>query len=234
MTGKLLSALGHATLAMAVLCCVLLPANATFAQENNQSRNQARGQAGVFDFYVLSLSWSPTFCAAQKSGRNAQQCGSTTDFGFIVHGLWPQYERGYPEFCKVDEPGRVPNALGEPLFDIMPSMGLIGHQWRKHGACSGLSQRDYLAAIRTAYQRVKLPVALTDAAQARTLSARAVEEAFVESNPGMDAKGIAVTCERDKLEEVRICMTKDFAFRPCAEVDRRSCSLTSLTLPAAP
>jgi ribonuclease T2 len=229
MTRKFFSAIRLASAAMLAFCCVL-----TFSTDvSSQERNRPRGQAGVFDFYVLSLSWSPTFCDSQRGGRNAQQCGADKDFGFIVHGLWPQYERGYPEFCTTGEPGRVPNPLGEPLFDIMPSMGLIGHQWRKHGACSGLSQADYLKAIRTAYERVKMPAGLADPATAQSSSAKAIEEAFIKDNPGMQPQGIAVTCERDKLDEVRICLTKDFGFRTCPEVDRRSCSLSRVTVPPA-
>ncbi len=229
MTRKYFSAIRIASAALAAFCAVAILAPDVFAQD----RNRPRGTAGVFDFYVLSLSWSPTFCETQRGGRNAQQCGTSRDFGFIVHGLWPQYERGYPEFCTAGEPGRVPNELGEPLFDIMPSMGLIGHQWRKHGACSGLSQHDYLKAIRTAYELVKMPDGLADPAVAQTLSAQSIEEAFIKANPGMQQQGVAVTCERDKLEEVRICMTKDFGFRACPEVDRRSCSLSRVNVPPA-
>lgn len=229
MTRKFFSATRIAAAAMLAFSSVLTLATDVSSQE----RNRPRGQAGVFDFYVLSLSWSPTFCDTQRGGRNAQQCSAERDFGFIVHGLWPQYDRGYPEFCTTGEAGRVPNQLGEPLFDIMPSMGLIGHQWRKHGACSGLSQRDYLNAIRTAYDRVKMPAGLADPAKAQTTSAKAIEEAFIAANPGMQPQGVSVTCERDKLDEVRICMTKDFGFRTCPEVDRRSCSLSRVSVPPA-
>lgn len=110
-----------------------------------------------FDFYVLSLSRSPAFCASSEGSGNRQQCGSNRRYGFVVHGLWPQNETGYPEFCTSSEPDRVPDAIGRTMFDIMPSMGLIGHQWRKHGACSGLSQKDYFSATRTAFEAVKLP-----------------------------------------------------------------------------
>lgn len=215
-------------LLLALVAVAMSPSTAS-----SQERDRARGKAGVFDFYVLSLSWSPTFCAAQKNGRNGQQCGATRKFGLIVHGLWPQYERGYPEFCATGEPGRVPQQLGEPLFDIMPSMGLIGYQWRKHGACSGLSQRDYLKAIRTAHDRVTMPAELAAATTGSTLSAAAIESAFIKANPGLQPQAIAVSCERERLDEVRICMTKEFGFRSCPEVDRRACSLPRITIPPA-
>ncbi len=112
-----------------------------------------------FDFYVLALSWSPAYCRAEGPGANKQQCAADRDLGFVVHGLWPQFENGYPEFCPTREPDRVPSRLGRNYTDIVPSMGLIGHQWRKHGSCSGLSQNDYFGVLRAARERVRLPPA---------------------------------------------------------------------------
>ncbi|WP_077106539.1 ribonuclease [Agrobacterium sp. DSM 25558] len=176
-----------------------------------------------FDFYVLSLSWSPAFCASDAGQNSRQQCGGDRKYGFIVHGLWPQNESGYPEFCGKDKQERVPDSLGSSMFDIMPSMGLIGHQWRKHGSCSGLSQKDYLDTIRAAYQRVNLPKDLSSGTSSKTLSADAVETAFIADNPGMTKQGLAISCDGPRLEEVRICMNKDLGFRSCPEVDRKGC-----------
>lgn len=185
-----------------------------------------------FDFYVLSLSWSPTFCAQNASG-NDQQCASGRDHGFIVHGLWPQNERGYPQDCESLEPDRVPSALGRSLFDIMPGMGLIGHEWRKHGTCSGLSQTDYFSVLRAAYDRVVLPPSLDDARRSQTLDATAIEGMLVSANPGLTRAGVALGCEGNRLEEVRICLSKDLSFRDCAEVDRQGCMTRNIVLPQA-
>ena len=192
---------------------------------------QARAQAADFDFYVLSLSWSPTFCASPKGDRNPAQCGREREYGFIVHGLWPQYERGYPEYCRSREPARVPRSTGDIVFDIMPSMGLIGHQWRKHGSCTGLTQRAYFEATRRAFERVRIPADLAGGDERLTLPAAEIERKFVEANPGMSPRGIAASCEGRRLEDIRICMTKDFRFRDCAEVDRGGCRLSQVELP---
>ena len=194
---------------------------------------EAQSRLRDFDFYVLSLSWSPTFCATQRDGRKDQQCGGDANHGFIVHGLWPQNEKGYPQFCASREPQRVPRALGEPLFDIMPDMGLIGHQWRKHGSCSGLGQREYFGKIRDAFKRITLPADLAKAEKPMTLSAEQIEQKFVAANPGMSRAGIAASCEGRQLEEIRICLTKDLKFRDCAEVDRQGCRISGVTLPPA-
>ncbi|WP_439616991.1 ribonuclease T2 family protein [Shinella sp.] len=182
-----------------------------------------------FDFYVLSLSWSPTWCAGNDAAGKTQQCRRGENNGFIVHGLWPQNDRGYPEFCRTREPDRVPDNLGRTVLDIIPSMGLVGHQWRKHGSCSGLSQKDYFAVTRAAWERIRIP-AEPQRGGAR-LSPDAVEQAFTAANPGLDRKGIAVTCEDGRLEEVRICMTPDLSFRPCPEVDRAACRAKSIEQP---
>jgi len=176
-----------------------------------------------FDFYVLSLSWSPAFCASDAGRNSRQQCGSDRTFGFVVHGLWPQNDQGYPEFCGTDKSERVPDSLGRSMFDIMPSMGLIGHQWRKHGSCSGLTQAQYFEKTRDAYERIKLPADISSGDQTKRLSADAIEAAFVDANPGMTKSGIAISCEGPRLEEVRICLSKTLSFRDCPELDRQGC-----------
>ena len=95
-----------------------------------------------FDFYVLSLSWSPSYCEAEGDNANRQQCDIGRPYAFVVHGLWPQFERGFPADCDTAE-REVDNDTLRSLYDIMPSSGLIRHEWRKHGTCSGLSQHDY-------------------------------------------------------------------------------------------
>src|SRR5438132_14018522 len=136
--------------AFAVLA-VILAAGPAASQDRRQN------QPGAFDFYVLSLSWSPSYCeAAGERGEPPQlQCGERP-FSFVVHGLWPQYERGFPEFCQQPPPfvdGRVVNSM----LDLMPARGLVINEWKKHGVCSGLPARGYFEAIRKARARVKIP-----------------------------------------------------------------------------
>lgn len=200
--------------------------------ETNHAAPEKRAQAPLgkgFDFYVLSLSWSPTWCEDNDAGGRTQQCRRGENNGFIVHGLWPQNERGYPEYCPTRESDRVPESLGRTVLDIIPSMGLIGHQWRKHGSCSGLSQTDYFAVTRAAFERVRIPAEAGRGGG--RLSPDKVESAFIAANPGLDPKGIAVTCEDGRLEEVRICMTADLAFRTCPAVDRAACRAPSIEQP---
>jgi ribonuclease T2 len=187
-------------------------------------------QAEDFDFYVLALSWSPSYCASKGANANRQQCGATKPYSFVVHGLWPQRERGYPADCATDEP-RVPRELARTLFDIMPSTGLIGYQWRKHGSCSGLSQTDYFSLLRSAREKVRVPNEFSNPREARNVAPSQVEARFIQSNPGLKPDAIAVACDGQFISDVRICMTKDLAFRSCPEVDRRACKRGSARMP---
>jgi ribonuclease T2 len=183
----------------------------------------AGGVAGNFDFYVLALSWSPATC------NDRAECALAR--GFVVHGLWPEYEHGYPDYCPSDHPRDLDAAAIAAIGDLIPDPSLAAHEWVKHGLCSGLGQQRYFALVKAAAARVTIPPAFADGAPAR-LSPRAVEQAFVEANPGLATGGLSVQCRRGQLTEIRVCLTKDLAFRPCAEVDADSCHARSLAVPA--
>lgn len=207
---------------LACLCTAIISLSAT-ADERRRGEN--------FDFYVLSLSWSPSYCAAEGEDANRQQCDSGRPYAFVVHGLWPQFEQGYPENCRTGQPLDVPRERMRSLYDIMPSAGLIRQQWRKHGICAGLSQSDYFDAVRAARVRIDVPAEFRKLDAYRTVDPDMVEQAFLEANPSMESAGIAVTCDRRYLREVRICMTKGLEFRPCPEVDRKSCRAAKVVMP---
>ena len=193
-----------------------------------QSSDPAKGRG--FDFYVLALSWSPSYCEAEGERTNPQQCDSGRPYGFIVHGLWPQFDKGFPKFCD-DDPEWVKSDIENDFLDIMPSRGLIRHQWKKHGTCAGLSQDDYFATLRAAHERVSLPDLAAADGGYRTLAPADVESAFQRANPDLQLKHFAVTCDRRRLREVRICMTVDLEYRSCPEVNRRACRRSSIVVP---
>ena len=192
----------------------------------------AGDKAGEFDFYVLALSWSPTFCRNQGERASPLQCGANVERAFVVHGLWPQFEKGYPENCATSEALRVPRSLIDTVLDIMPSPGLVGGQWRKHGTCTGLTQSQYLQTVRRALDTVTIPEAFRSARHRQTVSARSAEQAFIAENPGLSENGIAIACRDGLLSEVRICLTRSLDFRRCQNVDARGCRQSRLTMPA--
>ncbi len=188
---------------------------------------------GDFDFYVLSLSWSPSFCADESvASSNRQQCGPGRSFAFIVHGLWPQYKGGdWPAYCPSNEPSRVPDGLARDTLDIMPSFGLIGHQWRKHGVCSGLSQSEYFALARAARNKVIIPPALRKLNRMVAVAPLQVEAAFSKFNKGLDPEEMGVACEDNRLQEMRLCLTKNLEFIDCPSIDRLGCRRTRILMP---
>jgi ribonuclease T2 len=185
---------------------------------------------GRFDFYLLALSWSPSFCEQAGDRPNARlQCGARP-FSFVVHGLWPQYEKGFPESCQIPAPF-VDNGTVNRMLDLMPARGLVIHEWKKHGVCAGGSPEAYFDTVRKARDAVKIPPEYQGPARALSVTPDQVEEAFVKANPGMSRAGIAVTCNSTHLSEVRICMTRELKFRECREVDRRACHRPQVVMP---
>lgn len=152
--------------------------------------------------------------------------------GLILHGLWPQFERGYPADCPSREPDRIPDSLARSYLDLIPSVGLMGHEWRKHGTCSGLSQADYLATARAARDKIKIPDELKTETAPTSLPIAGIEQELVKINPGLSMSAISVTCTNQMLDEIRICMTKDLKFRDCGDAGRSSCRLNSVSLPS--
>lgn len=192
------------------------------------------GRPGEFDLYVLSLSWSPTYCLTQGAERgDRQQCGAARPHAFVLHGLWPQYERGWPEFCGGPSAPRVPDGTIARMLDIMPSRGLVIHQWRKHGTCSGLVPQAYFDTARRAFERIVIPEPYRDARPSPSTTPDEVEEAFVAANRGLTRDMIAVTCRDGLLEEVRVCLSRTLQPRRCGGAVTTSCRARSLQVPGA-
>ncbi len=181
--------------------------------------------AGEFDYYVLALSWSPTWCALEGDRRGSPQCDTDADFGWVLHGLWPQYEDGWPSYCRTDHgnPSRFETAA---MADIMGSGGSAWHQWNKHGRCSGLSSEDYYALAREAYARIARPEILRRLETAVRIPAMVIEEAFLEANPDLTADGLTITCKAGRIQEARICLTRDSEPRLCSGSVARDCAMS--------
>ena len=177
---------------------------------------------GEFDYYVLALSWSPSWCAIEGDARDADQCEEQHDYGFTLHGLWPQFEKGWPSFCPTVEaaPSR---AMTASMSDIMGSSGLAWYQWKKHGRCSGLSAKDYYDAARKAYASIARPAIFRQIDRTFSIKATLVEEAFLKDNPTLSAGMLAVTCKEGYFQEVRVCLNKALEPRICARDIRRDC-----------
>src|SRR6516164_5560249 len=187
---SMVRSVGRVALAAVALWLTIAIAGIAAAQDSRQN------QPGQFDSYVLSLSWSPSFCeaAGERGTPPQQQCGARP-YSFVVHGLWPQYESGFPEFCQQPAP-RLDRNIVSSMLDLMPAPRLIFNEWDRHGTCTGLTPNAYFENVRKARAAVKIPDAYIAPSAPLTVTPDEVEEAFVQANPGLARDGIALTRHR--------------------------------------
>lgn len=184
------------------------------------------GQSGYFDYYVLSLSWSPQFCSTRKLPPSDPQCGVGKSFGWIVHGLWPQYERGFPESCATAH--TLSEATVTKMLPVMPSPKLIQHEWSKHGTCSGLSSETYFAAIEAVFSKLVFPEELQTPSQPVQMTLPELKQRFSDRNPQLGPGSLTVQCSSKYVREVRICLRKDLSPMPCTGFVRDLCKTPML------
>lgn len=181
-------------------------------------------KSGEFDYWVMALSWSPNWCEIEGDAKNSEQCAARHDYGWVLHGLWPQYHRGWPSFCPTVE--RPPSrSMTNDMVDIMGSSGLAWYQWNKHGVCSGLSAEVYYRTSRQAYESVTRPEVFRKLDRAVKLPASVVEDAFVNANPGLERDMITITCRDGHIQEARVCLSLDLDPVPCGRDVIRDCSM---------
>ena len=194
-----------------------------------RSRNhKGKGKPGVFDYYVLSLSWSPEYCAEPAGKNDNVQCGQGRRYGFVVHGLWPQYEKGFPESCAPHS--TVSSAIVDRTLPLMPSSKLIQHEWDKHGTCSGLDTAAYFDLIRSVREGVKIPDDYTAPIKQVTARRTDIKEKFVAANAGYALDSLHLLCSGRFLSEVRVCFSKDMKPRACSADVRDACSTDPVIL----
>ena len=197
-------------------------------RDQGEATSAAPAVSGHFDYYLLSLSWSPSYCLTHPQDR--AQC--SRGFGFVLHGLWPQYDGGgYPENCGAAAPlDAAALAVGQTLF---PSPTLMQHEWSRHGSCSGMSAADYFRTADRALAAVRVPPAFEAPRATAQLSGNQIVNAFVAANPQLSADGLTVACTRDELAEVRVCLTRELALRHCGRGVHSACPDVPLRIPAA-
>lgn len=203
----------------------LMAAFLTAVTATHATTAQAEGErAGVFDYYVLALSWSPNWCAVEGDAKGSDQCDPRHDHGWILHGLWPQFHRGWPSYCRTPEAPPSRRQTTE-MADIMGTSGLAWHQWKKHGTCSGLSANDYFALSRQAYDQINRPQIFRKLTQEITLPASLVEQAFLKENETLAPDTLTITCRDGHIQEARICLSRDLSPVPCGRDVIKDCQM---------
>lgn len=213
-----------------LLTALILLGSQGLAQAGN---NDPYGTSGEFDYYLLSLSWSPTYCLTHPTDSQCTGKG----FGTVLHGLWPQYTNpkahdghGWPQFCKTTQ--TLDKAAREFGNSVFPSPKLVSHEWGKHGTCTGLSALDYFKAADQARDSIKLPPSLEAPTTAHSYSLDELRKAILDANPGMPARSLTLSCQGPELAEIRVCTTQTLQPTACAGNVRDRCSRDSIRVPS--
>src|SRR6516225_8805554 len=174
-----------------------------------------------FDYYLLNLSWSPEFC---HSHPDAAECAAHSTF--VLHGLWPQnFDGTYPENCST-----APGPANPASFsDLYPDPGLLQHEWRAHGTCSGLSADQFFATARTAYRSIVVPQKLQSLTRQTSMTPNQVMNLFMEDNPRIPRESLALSCGNNYLTAVEICLDKQLHPVQCGPI--RSCKAVIIRIP---
>lgn len=208
------------------LCAIAVTAQARHHRAHTREGDSAPGQ---FDYYLVSLSWAPTYCLTHSD--DGAEC-SGKGYGFVLHGLWPQYDSGgYPERCGTEDAlSAEAVAKGRTVY---PSERLMRHEWQEHGTCSGLDALGYFQAADRATASIRIPAELEAPHADQRLDADQIIALFRDANPGLPDRSVVVACSRDALSEVRVCLNRDLTVRSCGRGVRISCPRVPLSVPAS-
>ena len=204
--------------------------------QRSYRKKRRSNTAGEFDYYALVLSWSPSFCLSIGNRRRDPQCDRRGKrYSFVLHGLWPQFDRGWPENCRTRQRPYVDNSTIRSMLDIMPSKRLIIHEYKKHGTCSGYGPKGYYQLARKLYSKIRIPARYQDTKTALFVTPDQLASDFIKANPGLKASNFAISCRRGnkRLREIRFCFARDGKLRACGrnENRRKMCSERKLFLP---
>ena len=200
------------TLSMLIVLGCYIPEN-SFAKHKKQPAPASEIAAADFDYFLLTLSWAPEFCASNPKGKSSAECDPKKHMGLVVHGLWPQYDNGkWPEDCASTPP--VSSATVNHMMPIMPGKDLIQHEWAKHGTCSALSTSDYFGAIEKLYNGLTVPEDFKKPPDSAQTSPFAIEKDFASAN-NAPAGAFRVSCPQNEFSAVEICLSKDLQYQAC-------------------
>jgi ribonuclease T2 len=181
---------------------------------------------GGFDYYMLSLSWAPNYCAGHPNDRSTE-CRAGQRANFVLHGLWPQANVGDPPVnCGPASP--VSSAIVRHMLKYFPSRGMIQREWEVHGDCTGLSAADYFSQVEQAIDAIKIPEAYRNLDRDQNFRVSDVEKAFAGANnapPG----AFRVSCHNGELVNLEACLTKDLEYQSCT-ASARECPVSQVLL----
>lgn len=184
-----------------------------------------------FDYFLLTLSWTPEFCASDSTARSSAECDPNKHVGLVVHGLRPQYDNGKsPQNCASMSP--VASTTVDHMMPIMPGKELIQHEWANHGTCSGLSTHDYFGVIEKLYNGLEVPPNFKTPSSSFAAVPTDIEQKFAKANNA--PKGaFRISCPQNEFLALEICLSKDFQYQACPAT-LRDCRATKIEVRRVP
>ncbi len=221
----------HRAASVVLVALTILIGSGSCRERPENARRQSH-ETGRFDSYVLALSWAPAFCASGGSSKTYRECDARRHVGFVVHGLWPQRSDGEMiENCGRVHP--VGHEIVEDMLPIMPDRGLIQHEWRAHGSCTGLSPAAYFGLVKKAYYRIKVPSQFSQRGRSMNAAPAQVERLFQTAGGIEESEAVRVACRQGELTEVRVCLSRNLEPIPCSN-EVRECRLPAVSIRPIP
>ena len=133
-----------------------LPSRVWAAAGSASAQDHRQNAPGEFDFYVLALSWSPSFCkeTAERGNARAPTSSAAAPTPSSFTGCGRSMNAAFRAIARCRRPAH--RDIMTSMLDLMPAPGLIYHEWDQHGTCSGLGA-GLFRAVRKARKAVKIP-----------------------------------------------------------------------------
>ncbi len=99
------------------------------SREPGRDPDREQEAPGVFDYYLMSFTIAPSFCAQSPRYAEKRECQDGTDAAYretplTVHGLWPNRERVsvnlQPQYCAAEPLAGVSAPVAKALRRYMP------------------------------------------------------------------------------------------------------------------
>ncbi|HYX52366.1 MAG TPA: hypothetical protein VE783_02880 [Candidatus Limnocylindrales bacterium] len=196
---------------------------ATLVARRHKPKQQ---QDSNFDYYLLSLSWAPNYCAEHPTDHSGE-CRTGNHTAIVLHGLWPQSNSGQPPLsCAPASP--VASDVVRRMQDYYPRAALIQHEWEKHGTCSGLSAQDYFANAERAFKKLEVPPKYRNLTAQKQVPREQLEADFASANRA-SAAAFRLSCHTGELVAVEVCLNKQLDFQACTQ-SVRECPSPQVTM----
>ncbi|XP_042401485.1 ribonuclease 2-like [Zingiber officinale] len=189
-----------------------------------------------FDYFLLSLLWPGTSCAATRHCCSDNACCRSSPLPeFTIHGLWVDYNDGtWPACCTHSnfDIKKITSLLPTlekywPTLSCSSSSLCFGgkglfwaHEWEKHGTCSYPIIQDeysYFSKALDLYFKHNMTEVLTNAGILATDDKKYPLKDLAAIITRAFGATPQLVCRHGALDELRLCFYKDFKPRDCVD-----------------